>query len=61
MNLRCYCCGEAIQFDARIALVSLRGDEVDRVFIMKPEHVTRVEDASTEVVRRQADLDRNGI
>ena len=53
MNLRCYCCGETIEFRL-VALVSLSEDEVDRVFVMKPSHTDRVEDAKVEVVERES-------
>lgn len=44
MKLRCYCCGEPIT--GQIALVSTRPDAVDRVFVMKPEHVERADDTA---------------
>lgn len=41
MNLRCYCCGERVE--GTVALVSMRADEVDRVFVMDPAHLDRAE------------------
>lgn len=51
MKLRCYCCGEAL--GARFALVSM-SDSADRVFVMLPEHIKRLRDAtSVMMVRRE--------
>ncbi len=42
MKLRCYCCGEGL--DKNFVLVSMSKSDVDRVFVMKTEHVERVKD-----------------
>ncbi len=49
MNFRCYCCGE--ETGDEFALVSMSESTVDRVFIMKPEHVERVEEAHAVIVK----------
>jgi len=48
MKPRCYCCGEQIK--GKVALVSMSFDNVDRVFVMKPDHVVRVDDAVSLIV-----------
>lgn len=50
MKLRCYCCGKPV-FD-EVVLATASADEVDRVFILLPEHKDRVEGGSTEIVTR---------
>lgn len=42
MKLRCYCCGEPVE--GQIALVTYSPDSADRVFVLKPEHLGRVDD-----------------
>lgn len=54
MRMRCYCCGETLE--SRVALVTLRKPEelVDVVFLMKPEHVDRVDhEPQSEVIERE--------
>ena len=50
MKLRCYCCGE--ELDGTIALVTMSETGTDRVFVMKPEHVARVEDVEVIFVAK---------
>lgn len=50
MKLRCYCCGTPIE--GPVALVTQDTKEVDRVFVMLPEHKNRVDGGSNEVVER---------
>jgi hypothetical protein len=58
MKLQCYCCGARL--NARFALVALsRGEPVDRVFVMDPEHVARVQDA-TEMIVQEIEVERPG-
>ena len=47
MRLRCYCCGDAI--GGTFAIVSL-SEETDRVFVVEPLHVERIEDAFVLIV-----------
>ena len=56
MNLRCYCCGDAIE--ASISLVAYQ-DNVDRVFVFKPEHVERVDEAAHQMLVVPDDRPRN--
>lgn len=58
MKLRCYCCGEPI-FD-EVALVTQSETEVDRVFVMLPEHSKRVDGGSSEMVLRAPGPFREG-
>ena len=44
MKLRCYCCGEPLT--GEIALMTNSHDSVDRVFVLKPDHVERVDDTA---------------
>jgi hypothetical protein len=44
MRLRCYCCGEPI--GQTVALVTMQPDSADRVFVLLPEHVERLDDAA---------------
>ena len=53
MTLRCYCCGEKLPM--KFALVTMK-EETDRVFIMKIDHVTRL-DKSTYFVPVRIDDD----
>ncbi len=48
MNLRCYCCGAPLA--ERFALVTYVRD-ADRVFVMLPEHVARVEHGQSVIVK----------
>jgi hypothetical protein len=50
MKRRCYCCGEELPEFMPFALVTMGHDEVDRVFIAKPEHVARFDDARSLIV-----------
>ena len=43
MKLRCYCCGDPIGL--HFALVSMSNEPVDRVFVLKMEHVNRCDSA----------------
>lgn len=58
MNLYCHCCGEPIK-DKSFAIVAngadAHKDAVSRVFIMKVEHVRRLNDVRNEVVERGPD------
>lgn len=47
-QLICYCCGHEILTNS-FALVSMKGDGNDRMFLFLPEHVKRVDDAQTVV------------
>ena len=48
MKLRCYCCGDKL--DKKFALVSMSKNSVDRVFIMKTEHVDRADAVEAVIV-----------
>lgn len=50
-DLRCYCCGKDI--GASFYLVSPGKSTVDRVFVMLPEHVERVEKPRIDVLVRR--------
>lgn len=50
MKMQCYCCGDPLDLAKPFALVSLSGSGVDRVFVMKPEHTDRVNDAPAIVI-----------
>lgn len=54
MKMRCYCCGEAIPQGAAVALVfsGTEDMQVDRTFLMLPEHVERLDYAVMELVHR---------
>lgn len=51
LSLRCYCCGEILEDDVLVALVSL-SEETDRVFVMDLSHVGRVQDGFHEPIIR---------
>lgn len=44
MKLYCYCCGEPIQ--GQIALITMRPDPTDRVFVAKPEHLENFDEST---------------
>jgi hypothetical protein len=48
VKLNCYCCGEPL--GAAIALVTTSNLPVDRVFVLNPEHLERIDDESTHSV-----------
>ena len=41
MKLRCYCCGEPIK--GQVALATMSPDTVDRVFVVKIDHIERLD------------------
>jgi hypothetical protein len=45
VKLRCYCCGEPLA--GLVALVTMSPLAVDRVFVVNPEHLDRLDDETT--------------
>lgn len=52
VKLRCYCCGKPL--GDTFSLVTLSENRVDRVFVMLPEHVAKVEDGRSILVTSKA-------
>lgn len=54
LSCKCYCCGSAIAVGEPFALVAMGSAETDRVFIMRSDHVSRLDrgDVALVIVQR---------